>query len=724
MNQPFVPRAGDPSDALAMAEPPKAMPAINIDFRRILAALYRNRFYIAGILFVAVAFGVISSLSTTPIYRATASVQIDSQAAQVVSNEEQPVVDYDTTLFLQTNLDVLMSRAMALSVVDALKLASSNDAFNRMQVDPPAGGAPGTTIAQTRREYLADVLRGNVNAALPKNSRVVQINFESPDPTFAARVATAYANALIASNVQRKFDSSAYARKYLEGQLGLAKDRLESSERAQVDYARSAGLFDVQSGTAENPASQSILLSDLVAVNDSLNAARAARVAAEQRYRVAASVPVMSLPEVQTSPSIQQLLQRRSDLAAQYAADSQRYRPDYPLQVQRQSQIRTLDQQIAAQAGQVRSALQTQYQSALRNEQQLARQVAGLRSGNQAEQQKRIRYNILAREANTNRAMYDGLLQRYKEVSASAGVANSNISMVDEARIPGAPVRPRPLMNLLMALIGGIIVAFGFVFLRDYYDDATRTPDDIINKLNVPFLGIIPKLPPETPAAEVLDDPKSSVSEAFAALRTQMGLITTDGQLGSISVTSSRESEGKSLIVYGIAHSFARLGKRVLVIDADLRRPSQHRLFERERTVGLSNVLSRQSNWKDVVQKTDRDNVDFMATGQLPPSVPELLSGGGFGEMLEEAGREYDLVMIDSPPVLGLADAILLGGLAKHLVYVIEAGRPLRGRGLAAVRRLRAAGLKIDGAVLNKFDPKYAGYGYEYGYYYYYGRGD
>jgi capsular exopolysaccharide synthesis family protein len=203
-----------------------------------------------------------------------------------------------------------------------------------------------------------------------------------------------------------------------------------------------------------------------------------------------------------------------------------------------------------------------------------------------------------------------------------------------------------------------------------------------------------------------------------------MALLSTDGRLASISVTSSRESEGKSMVVYGIAHSFARLGQRVLVIDADLRRPSQHRLFGRDRSVGLSNVLSRQSSWQEMVQKTDHAGVDFMASGQLPPSVPELLSGGAFAELLEQAGQEYDLVMIDSPPVLGLADAILLGGIAKHLVYVIEAGRPLRGRGLAAVRRLRAAGLKIDGAVLNKFDPKHAGYGYEYGYYYYYGRGD
>jgi polysaccharide biosynthesis transport protein len=706
-------------------DPLAAMPTISIDFRRIVAAFYRNRFQVAAILILCVAAAIFVTLSTTPIYRASATVQIDSQAARVVKSdaEDAPPVDYDTEMFLQTQLDVLKSRSIAQQVVDNLKLAASNEFFARMNMGAPAVPATGKTMAETRRDIIAGALAGGLEAVVPRNSRVVEIAFLSPDPAYASKIATAYAQTFIAANLQRKFDSSAYARQYLENELAKAKDRLEASDRAQTDYASRTGLIDVASN-AQDGTSQSLTINTLVSANTALGEARTARITAEEKFRVAAASPLLSVADVQKSSEVQALQSARATAVSDMGRDAARYKADHPVMVQHRDQIRVIDAQITNAGQQVVRGLRGEYDAALRNEQALSGDVSGLRSGNQTEQGRRIQYNILAREAATNRAMYDAMLQRYKEVSAGAGVATSNISLIDPARLPGGPIRPRPFVNILIGLLAGMALATLFVFLRDYFDDATRTPDDIVNKLQIPFLGIVPKLPDSASANDILADPKSSVSEAFAALRTQMGLLGSKGKLGTVLVTSSRESEGKSMVIYGLARSFARTGQKVIVIDSDLRRPSQHRLFEVDRNNGLTQVLSGQADWTKVVQRPQHGQVDFIASGPLPPSVPELISSGAFKDLLAKLEAAYDLVLIDAPPVLGLADVVLLGQITDHLVYVIESNRPLRGRGLAAIRRLKSAGIRIDGAVLNKFDPKHAGYGYEYGYYYYYGHGD
>ncbi len=703
------------------------LPSLHLDFRRFFAALYRNRYFIAAILVAALIAGFIYTLSKTPIYQTAATVQIENQARDLVNidgkaGSETP--EYDTELFLQTQIDILGSRAIARRVVSSLGLAASDEYFRRMQETPPLRPAAGLTMAETRREAIAGSLMRQLVAKVPRSSRIVAIAMRSPDPVFAARLATAYAETFIAANIDRKFDSSAYARRYLEDELAKAKSRLEGSELAQINYARAHNIIDLQTGSKDGSAggTQSLLITNLVEANVALNAARSERILAQERYRSAAGGSVLSIPEVQQSAAIQQLMATRAAALAEIARDSSRYRTDHPVMLQHQDQLRTLDQQIASQGGTIRDSLRRQYETAARNEQQLQAQANALRSGNQVEQGSRVQYNILARETNTNRTMYDGLLQRFKEVSAAAGVTSSNLSLIDKAEVPGRPVEPRPLINLALAFLGGLAVAALFVLLREYYDDATRTPDDIINKLRVPFLGIVPKYPAGSTPDELLADPKSSVSEAFAALRTSLTLLSSNASLKTMLVTSSRESEGKSAVVYGIARAFARAGQRVLVVDADLRRPSQHRLFGVSRDVGLTDVLSRQRPWNEVVLKTPNPKVDFLPSGAIPPSVPELLSGGAMEQLLESAQQSYDLVLLDAPPVLGLADVVILGQMVNHVAYVIESGRPLRGRGLAAIRRLKAAGIRIDGAILNKFDPKNSGYGYEYGYYYYYGK--
>lgn len=699
-----------------------AMPSLNIDFRRILAAIYRNRFVVAAIMVVAIALAIILTLSTTPIYQATASVQIDSQTAEVLdeSGASAPA-EWDTERFLQTQIDVLLSRNIAEKVVDRLNLAQDDAYFTRMGMAAPETAARGKTMAETRRGIIANSLMGNVEAELPRYSRIVNVSFTSPDAAYAAQLSNAYVESYIAANLQRRFDSSAYAREYLEEQLALAKDRLEQSEEAQVAYARSIGVVDIAPTTSgEDSGASSLSVTNLVDANRALNDARTSRIAAEEIYRAAQGGNAMSIPQVQNSGYIQQLQRERALVSADMARDGERYKSDHPVMLEYRRRLNGLESQINKGVSDIRGSLRQQYQAALSNEQKLAAQVSQLRSGTQAEQSERVQLNILAREANTNRAMYDALLQRYKEVSASAGVSTNNIALVDRAQIPGGPIRPKPFFNVLIGVVAGLALAAAYVFLKEHIDDATRTPDDVTDRLGLPFLGSVPKLTSEESVVEELENPKSSISESFAALRTSLGLLSTEG-LRNLLITSSQQSEGKSLVAFGIARSFAREDRKVLIVDADLRRPSQHTLHNTDREIGLTNILTRQIDWRETVQES-AGGLHLIPAGPLPPSVPELLSSASFNEFRDAVMEAYDVVIFDGPPVLGLADTILLAQRLDHLVFVTEAGRASHGGAKSALRRLRDNDIHIDGCVLNKFDPKQSGYGYEYGYYYSYGR--
>ncbi|WP_128891295.1 polysaccharide biosynthesis tyrosine autokinase [Erythrobacter sp. HKB08] len=725
MSRVETPAAQTPLSVQPPGAPPYAysygnpMPTIGIDVRRLASALYRNRFIAAAIIAAALVAGIIFTLSTTPIYQATGTVQIDSQVNEVLDEDAtMPPVEWDVERFLQTQLDVLLSRGMAERVVDRLNLTRDDTYFERMGLSAPEVAAPGRTMAETRRAIIAANLQGNVSAELPRYSRVVDIGFTSPDATYASQIANAYIETFIASNLQRKFDSSSYAREYLEQQLELAKDRLEESEKAQVDYARRFGLVDIPD-TSERDGAVSIVQTNLAEANAALNAARTARILAEEQYRVAQRSNGFSIPDVQDNAYIQSLQRQRAEISAEMAQDAERYREEHPVMQQHAEKLRGIERQLDRAVSDTRGSLRQRYEAAMRNEQRLAAQVERLQAGTAAEQSERVQYNILSREAATNRAMYDALLQRYKEISASAGVSTNNISLVDRAELPGGPIRPRPLINIGLALFAGLALTGLFIFAREFIDDAARTPDDVTDRLRLPFLGTVPRLESAEHIVEELDRPKSNASESFAALRTSLALLSTEG-LRSILVTSSQQGEGKSLVAYGIARSFARAGKRTLIVDTDLRRPSQHQILGTSREKGLTSVITRQASLADVVYEA-QDGLHLVPSGPLPPSVPELLASNSFEEFRDLVMNEYDIVIFDGPPVLGLADTVLLAQRIEHLVFVTEAGRATHGRAQAAIRRLRDNDIRVDGAVLNKFDPKTSGYGYNYGYYYSYG---
>ncbi len=702
-----------------------------IDLRQIMAVLRANVMWIAIVMAVALAAGVITTMLQTRLYAATATVQIDNEAARVLkgAEEEQNASSaYDTDRFLNTQLDVLRSRAVGERVVDRLKLIDNPRFLNEV-----GGGSPLNSVSRDRLKDIAiRMVRGRMTVSLPRQSRVATITVVTADSRLSAEIANAYAIEFIQANLQRKFESSDYARGFLSEQLASAKARLEESERELNNYAREAGLIRTPtaarsggSGNAGGSGELSVTATSLIQLNAAANDAREKRIEAESRWRAVASGDALNTPEVLSNNAVQSLLTKRAEAEAALREARARHLDEHPNVIRLQAQLNAYTQQLNSVVTGVRNGLQQEYRAALGAEQELNSQVSALKAETMQEQDRSVAYGILAREADTNRTLYDGLLQRYKELTAAAGISNSNISLVDRAQVPNSPSSPNLLVNLAYALFAGLVLSAILVVIRLQLDDGVRVPEDVEHKLGLPVLGIVPKLHEGNPF-EQLADPKSSLSEAYNSLRGSIGFATAEGAPRLLLVTSASASEGKSTTSYALARGFAKLGRKVLLVDVDMRRPSTHRQFDASNDVGLSSVLVGQSTFGDAVRKSPFENLSYLTSGPIPPSPTELLASARMLALLEELRASYDIVVLDSPPILGLADAPLLSSLAEGTLLVLESDRNRRGVLRGTLRRMKLAHGRVIGVALTKFDASLASnYTYYYGYdYYSYGGGE
>jgi succinoglycan biosynthesis transport protein ExoP len=697
--------------------------------RQVLSVARRNLWFILAIIATFLVASAIITILTTPKYTAQSSIEISDQSDQVLGqqfeDQQQDVNNWDIDRFLNTQVTILRSRALSDRVAQKLNLYTNPRFFNAMQVDQDA--FPNQTKLH---DGVAKLLADNLEINLPDDSRVAVIHFTSTDPQMSAQIANAFSSEFIQSNLQRKFDSSSYARDFVQQQLDEARARLEQSENDLNAYARSAGLIRARdpnssndaNGNSNGAAANSVTTSSLLQVNEAANDAEAKLIAAQARWNAERSQPLLSSPAALASPTVQLLLQNRSNLQAQLDTARDKYLDNHPTILDLESQLKNTNDQLVQAATQARNAVRTDLVSAQTTASQLKGQVSALEGATLEEQDRSVRYNTLAREADTNRSIYDGLLQRYRELNASAGITASNISVVDQAQIPTEPSSPHPMLNLAIALLMGTVAAAIVVFLKDQLDDRIRIPEEVEQKVGLSLLGVVPEAKDEDPI-EALADPKSVVSESYSALRSSLLYSTREGLPKVMLVTSAQASEGKSTTSYAVARSMAQVGKRALLVDGDLRRPSIHRLAGVENKAGLSSVLIGEKTIEEAIAQGGIDNLYVMPSGPLPPSPAELLSSPRLVEFLNAVRDAFDVVIVDSAPVLGLADSPGLSALADGVLLVIESNRGRGGQLKAAVRRLRMMKPTILGAVLTKFDPEGAGNAYstyyQYDYYQY-----
>ncbi|WP_157215841.1 GumC family protein [Flavisphingomonas formosensis] len=698
----------------------------SINVPLILGTLRRNAVPIAAIIAVCLLLGIVKTLLSTRIYRGSSVVQIEQQSANIVDTQsiESATPIADSSRFLQTQLAILNSRSLSERVAERLKLF--NNSFlvqmggSGISADPksPQG-------QQTLRDAVVGQLRAHMSVDLPGNSRAATLSFDSPDPKLSATIANGYADAYIANNLERKFDSSAYARSFLAQQLVTTRQRLEDSERNAINYARDNGLImSAGGGSATNgtdtTASGSLTTNTLMQLNSAYGDARTERIKAEQRWQAIQKMPLMDIPDVMSNAAIQSMLQKKADLRAQLQEQKQRYKSDHPTIVQLNAQIAEIDAQMTRMATDIKNGFYQTYQVALKQENSFVDSVSNARGDALKEQGKEIQLNILRREVDTNRTLYDGLLQRFKELSAVAGIESNNLSVIDRADVPKSPIQPKPLVNIAVALLVGVALAGLFVIGREMLDDAIRTPEDVRRKLGVPVLGTIPVLKGGQSAIDEINDPRSGLSEAYYSLRTALEFSTPEGLPRVLTFTSSRPSEGKSTSAIATAQNLARIGKKVLLVDADLRLPSLHRQLPFKNNGGFVSVLTNQNPLETVVQKSDNSNMDFLSSGPLPPNPTDLLTNYALQRFFQSALEHYDILIVDSPPVMGFADSLQISSMAEGVVFVIDSNVGHRGATKIALRRLAASHAPLLGILLTKFDAEASGYGYGYGYGYSY----
>lgn len=701
------------------------LPLIDLTVYWRLALKYR--FLIIGFFLGALVIGATLTLLMTPLYKAQATLQIDREAARVIDSEDGTPREnmMQGEEFFQTQYGLLRSRSLAERVVESLGLASSNAALEEMGIEPPEAGGTAASQAARRKAVVLRTVQRNLTVAPVRGSRLVAVGYTSPNPVVAARISNGFAENFIQSNLDRKFESSAYAREFLEERIAQTKERLESAERQLVAYAANNQIINVgepSEGPATSGATESLASNNLVALNSALARTRAERVAAEERWRSARSTDLMTLPEVLQNPSIQRLTEQRAVLEAEYQQKLSIYQSDYPEMVRLRAQIEEAEGQIQTIAGNIRSSIRSQYEISANQERSLQAQVTGLTGDVLDLRDRSIQYNILQRELDTTRTLYEGLLQRYKEVGVTGSVTANNISVVDVATPPIAPFKPNLMLNMLFAALLGLGLGGLLAVILEAFDETLATPDDVEKKLGVSVLGVVPLLDKGETTASALADIRSGFSEAYYSLRTALQFSTADGAPSSLLVTSARPAEGKSTTAYAVAFNLARVGKRVLLVDGDLRNPSMHRVIGVENERGMSNLLSGSMDLAEVVLRTRQENLFFVPCGPLPPNPAELWGGDRLRQFLAEARNNFDHVVMDGPPVLGFADAPLLAAAVNGVLFVLESRGTRRGQARGALRRMQVGRAHLLGSVLTKFSSKatasYGGYDYAYDYQY------
>ena len=702
-----------------------------IDLRHYLNLVRRNLLFILLIVGGALALGVLVTMLTVPTYVATARVLVEQEAEQIIEGTDlTPTTNaWDIDRFLQTQVDILQSRTLAERVVEAGDLSKDDDFFAAMNIVLPDAaelegkyaGPKGYT--KYREELAIGLVHGGMIANLPTGSRIIAIGFRGTDPLYAAKLSNAYAENYIEANLNRKFESSAYARQFLSDQLQEARTQLEASERELNQYSRAAGLIRVagQGQNADQGGTLSVTNDSLIQLNAAASEATAERVAAQNRWQTIAREPILSVPQVLQNPAIQDLIKQKTLVQAELAQEKARHLDGHPTVQALNAQVGELDSRMQAVGNSIKRSVQLEFEAARQKEGALQSRVSQIRSAALSEQDRGVEFSVLKRVADTNRALYDSLLERFNQLSATAGASSNNITLVDAAEVPTRPSSPNLPLNVVLALMSGLFLAGAFVFLRDYFDDAIRSPDDVERKLGLPMLGLIPAV--GDPATDAQDS-MSSLSESYHALVTNLMYSTASGLPRSILITSAGEGEGKTTTAHAIALDLARLGRSVLLIDADLRRPTLHHRIKDSTRAGLTEVLAGQASLDEVAIASGEPNLTYVTALPIPPEPSILLGSERLPRILREASSRYDVVIVDSPPMLGLSDTATLSSQIEAVILMVDASEFQRGAVKSALRRLKLINANVLGVALSKFDPRAADGEYRYyGYsYYQYGK--
>jgi polysaccharide biosynthesis transport protein len=713
-----------------------------------LNAVFKHR-RLAGVAFVLVVTTMmVQTYSTIPVYQAFSKVQIqDERTTQVGNlNANDPAFWQDAEPYYRTQYEVIRSRGLARRVVRKINL-QANPLFNgtappprdpvslarqarasastwarSLISNPPPVVAPPAPDESAQEAGLISALLGGLQVIPETSTRLVKIQYLHSNPQFAALAANAIAEEYAQQNIDLRLANTEKTLAWLNEELKRYETQLSQSEAALTQYRESnnAGSLDEK---------QNLVMSRLNQLNDIVTRAQNERVSKQAIYEQLKgadpnSDAIDNFPIIGSNTGVVDAKSNLATLTLEQTSLASRYGPDHPKMVDIKSRVDNAKRRLVAERTKVVENIRNEYSALLSQERSFAAQLQDQKAAANDLDKKGGDYNILKRKADSERAVYQTLLTQAKELAVVANSRANNVQVMDKAEVPGAPILPNPRKDWITALLAGVTIAFGLAFGIEYLDDTVKTPEDITRRLKLPLLGLVPAVRGDR--VPVLTEPvPHDFGEAFRSLRTSLVFTSGAQSTRMIAVTSSQPLEGKTTTACNLAMALALGGSRVLLIDADMRRPGLHKTMGLQNGTGLSHLLVGQARVRDAVQRTSEPNLVAITAGRTPPNPSELLSSERMNNLLTNLGSgPFDWVIIDTPPVLAVTDAVILAGRVSGVVFVVGSEMTRRAHAERALETLQSGHPKSVTVVLNRVDfnrNKYyysRYYGYQYKSYY------
>ena len=746
--------------------------------RNFIRVLTRRRRWIVGTIAACMVAAVIVTLVMKPTYEATATIELNKSGGGSLdlgigdALGQQLASGADLQTDLATETAILKGDSLALAVIQRLNLASQPPfAEKKSKAKEPELSLDESPKTRTR---LLRIFADHLKVQPVRGTRLIRVTYESHDANQAAQIANALIDSYKSQYLQSHYNASSEASDWLTKQLSELKANVEDSEKKLTDFEKESGILSFQAGSAGPNAEagggggeiHSTVIQKLDALNSELTVAEANRIQKEAIYRLARAGNADAIVALGNNPvatqgnsmvitqgggtsTLQILQQKQNDLKVSLADAATMYGENNRHLKEIETQIGELDEQIHHEIQEIVKRAQADLELAQQTEDEIRRRFVQQQEEASKLNEKTVEFAVLSQEAYSRKKLYEDLYTKLQEANVSAGIKATNITVVDPARTQSKPIRPNPVFNLELGLLGGIFVGLAMAFTVDSVDATVVNPLEVEEITGMPVIGIIPtfgessggygtygvyqsmrrkkrrksQTEESTTATDIwmLDHPESVAAEAFRSLRTSILLSRPKAGPKIILITSCIPVEGKSTVTVNLAISFAQHGKKVLIMEADMRRPSMKHVLDVSNEAGLSSILAGSLTLDEAsIHGVHVPTLDVLPAGPRPPMPSEVLGSSAFDELLEQLRSRYDIVLIDSPPALLLTDAVSIASKTDAVVWVTRAGVITRPYLARAAQLIERNGMPVIGFVLNRMDKSVDPYGYGYGYGYEY----
>lgn len=712
------------------------MPSIEVSPREphlydYLLILRKHQWLILAFLLTIVTIVSIATFRMKPVYVAGARIEIDKESTNILPFQGTDSYDYEMDIdnYIETQARILTSETLALETIRKMGLAGNPEFSGGGASDAIAAG----TLRNKKLPSEIEAFLGNLNVRRIPNTSLMEVSFESTDPQLAAQILNTHLDNYIEQNYKGRYESTANATKWLQSELDELSVKMRRSEDARIEYERNNQIWAVDDKS-------NVTTERLADLNKEVTDAQSDTLKKESLYEFAKAGDLDAVPQLRDNSVLQDMQKKRADLSIQYTDGVNQYGPNFPKVRRLQTEMKALDEQMIRERQGIIAQLESEYREAKQHEELLSRALDEQKSEVNTMSEKMIQYNILKREAEANKALYDSLETKLKEAQISSGLKSSNIRIVDPAMIPSTPSRPAKARNITLALLVGLVGGIGLALLREYLDNTVKTPDDVENLVRLPSLAVVPAFGEDASVRrgaaifkmaasnghgkriELVAQhlPKSQMSESFRALRTALLLSQPDHPPQVVLITSALPREGKTTAAANLAVTLAQLGDKTVLVDADLRKPGVGRLLNlgAGKYPGLSSYLAGASSLDLVtVPHPAIANLAAIPTGPLPPNPADLLSSHKMSEAIGELRKRFKFVVIDSPPVMAATDAVMLSVQMDGVLLVVRSGKTPKAAFTRTRDLLASVKCCLLGVVLNAVDSSAPDYYYSYRYY-------